>query len=111
MSDTRSVGPLRQTEHGHGLGQRTGLLLQARRRCGALLHQCSVLLGDLVHLSHGLVDLADATALLQRGTRDLADGWYREPALSGLSYFVMSCGGAPFDVLKRYIEAQDRPAA
>ena len=42
------------------IGERLG------RGCG-LLDQCGVLLSDLVHLGHGLVDLLDAGSLLLAG--------------------------------------------
>lgn len=35
---------------------------------------------------------------------------YREAVLWSRSYFVTTCGGAPLEVIKRYIQAQDRPA-
>ena len=35
--------------------------------------------------------------------------FYRQPVLWSRSYCVISCGGASLDVLKRYIEGQDRP--
>ena len=35
--------------------------------------------------------------------------WYSEPVLWSLSYCAVSVGGAPLEVLKRYIEQQDRP--
>lgn len=34
---------------------------------------------------------------------------YREPVLWSRSYCVISCGGAPLEILKKYIEQQDRP--
>lgn len=35
---------------------------------------------------------------------------YSEPVLWSRSYFVSSCGGAPLEVIKRYIQSQERPA-
>ncbi|MFR0718324.1 transposase [Enterobacterales bacterium BD_CKDN230030183-1A_HGKHYDSX7] len=35
---------------------------------------------------------------------------WRENALWSASYFAGSVGGAPLDVVRRYIEQQDRPA-
>ena len=34
---------------------------------------------------------------------------YSKPALWSRSYFVASCGGAPLEVIKQYIEQQERP--
>jgi hypothetical protein len=33
--------------------------------------------------------------------------WYKQPVLWSRSYCAISVGGAPLDVLKRYIEQQD----
>src|SRR5206468_8570286 len=60
-------------EHGDGLAQAVGLLLQTIRRGGGLLHQRGVLLRHLVELAHRDVDLAEALGLLACGTADLAD--------------------------------------
>lgn len=35
--------------------------------------------------------------------------FYRKPVLWSQTYCVISCGGAPLDVIKQYIENQDRP--
>ncbi len=35
--------------------------------------------------------------------------WYSEPVLRSRSHCAISVGGAPLEVLKRYIEQQDRP--
>jgi putative transposase len=35
---------------------------------------------------------------------------YRKPVLWSPSYCLISAGGAPIEVLRRYIEAQDKPA-
>lgn len=37
---------------------------------------------------------------------DEVNRWYSKPALWSRSYCVMSVGGAPLEVLKRYIEGQ-----
>ncbi|MFG6082141.1 IS200/IS605 family transposase [Paracoccus litorisediminis] len=34
---------------------------------------------------------------------------FREPVLWSRSYFVASCGGAPLEAIRAYIQAQDRP--
>lgn len=36
-------------------------------------------------------------------------GWYRDGALWSPSYFAASCGGAPLEMVKRYIDGQDAP--
>ena len=36
-------------------------------------------------------------------------GTYKEPVLWSRSYFAGSCGGAPLEVIKEYIENQDQP--
>src|SRR5205823_798718 len=58
-------------EHVHRLHQPLRLLLQARRRRGALLHQGRVLLGDLVEVGDRIADLAHAFALLLGGVADV----------------------------------------
>ena len=35
---------------------------------------------------------------------------YRDPVLWSRSYFVTTCGGAPLEVIKRYIQQQNSPA-
>ena len=40
----------------------------------------------------------------------LAKFYFRKKVLWTGSYFVSSCGGVTIDILKRYIENQDRPA-
>ncbi|MCW0372391.1 hypothetical protein NB710_003328 [Xanthomonas sacchari] len=61
-----------QLEGGDGRGELAGLFLHRARRGGGFFHQRGVLLGALVHLHHGLVDLLDAGGLLLRGGGDLA---------------------------------------
>ena len=34
---------------------------------------------------------------------------YKKPVLWSRTYFVASCGGAPLEIIKQYIEQQDRP--
>lgn len=96
----------------------------AKERCASRdgeLVECN---GEADHV-HFLVSLPPHIALsefvnalktntartLRRDFRGELHRWYREPVLWSLSYFVMSVGGAPLEVLKRYIEEQDRPAA
>ena len=47
----------------------------------------------------------------RRMRREFADiaGAYNKNILWSRSYFAGTCGGAPLDVIKRYIEDQDRP--
>ena len=35
--------------------------------------------------------------------------YYRKPVLWSRSYCLLSCGGAPLEVIKQYIENQERP--
>ena len=37
------------------------------------------------------------------------DAFYSQPVLWSRTYFVASCGGAPLEVIKQYIEQQARP--
>lgn len=60
-------------KHAHGIGQTGHLLLDAFRRCSALLHQGRILLRDLVKVTDGLAHLGDPRALLMRGRADLCD--------------------------------------
>ena len=36
-------------------------------------------------------------------------GVYSKPVLWSRSYCVLSCGGAPLEIIKQYIQQQDRP--
>src|SRR6202000_1456036 len=54
----RSVRAASEPELGHGIDQPRRLLLQALRARRALLDERRVLLRRLVHLAHGLADLA-----------------------------------------------------
>ena len=60
-----------QAEHLHRLGHGGGLALQLHGAGGNLLHQRGVLLGDVVHLRHRLVDLRDPRQLLAGAGADL----------------------------------------
>jgi putative transposase len=75
---------------------------------------------DHVHLLLSLppdVRLSEFVNALKTGTsRRLRSGfaeqvnrYYRKPVLWSRSYCVISAGGAPLAVLRRYIEAQARP--
>ena len=48
--------------------------------------------------------------LLRRDFRRELARFYSEPILWRRSYCVLSVGGAPLAVLRRYIEQQERPA-
>jgi putative transposase len=75
---------------------------------------------DHVHMlftlppKHALADFVNA---LKTGTSrrlrsefpDEVNLFYRKPVLWSRSYCVISAGGAPLEVLKRYIEQQERP--
>jgi putative transposase len=53
-----------------------------------------------------------ATSRRLRGKyRDHLAQWYKKPVLWSRSYCVVSCGGAPLEILKQYIVQQDRPSA
>lgn len=47
--------------------------------------------------------------VLRRDFKKELDAWYSEPVLWSRSYCAISVGGAPLEVVKRYIEQQDRP--
>ena len=49
-----------------------------------------------------------ARVLRRDFARELAP-WYGEPALWSRSYCAISVGAAPLEVLKRYIDGQERP--
>jgi putative transposase len=75
---------------------------------------------DHVHMlftlppKHALADFVNA---LKTGTSrrlrsefpDAVNRFYKQPVLWSGSYCVISAGGAPLEVLKRYIEQQERP--
>lgn len=48
--------------------------------------------------------------LLRRDFSKQLARFYSEPVLWSRSYFAMTVGGAPLEVLRQYIENQDRPA-
>ena len=47
--------------------------------------------------------------VLRRDFREHLQSFYSEPVLWSRSYCVLSVGGAPLEILKKYIEDQDRP--
>jgi len=100
-------------------------------RCGAILSDlCSTWGGTLLECSgegdhvHGLLDLPPkvrpsdvvnniktVTSRRLRAEFPALRAAYRgKPVLWSPSYCILSAGGAPIEVLKRYIEAQDRPS-
>jgi putative transposase len=96
--------------------------LSARERCeardGELVEmngesdhaQLLVSLPPHVALSEFVNALKTNTArVLRRDFKSTLDRFYTEPVLWSRSYCAISVGGAPLDVLKRYIEQQDRP--
>lgn len=48
--------------------------------------------------------------ILRRDFTQQLSSFYSDPVLWSRSYCVLSVGGAPLEVLKAYIENQDRPA-
>ena len=75
---------------------------------------------DHVHLLFTLPPtkaLAEFVNALKTGTsrrlrndhRPHVERFYSKPVLWSRSYCVISCGGAPLEIIKQYIENQDRP--
>jgi putative transposase len=75
---------------------------------------------DHVHLLVGMTPKAAPSALannfktvssrlLRKEFSQALAATYAKPVLWSRSYFVASCGGAPLDVIKQYIEQQSRP--
>ncbi len=95
---------------------------QARERCEAWGGKILEVNGEADHL-HLLLELPPSIALagfvnaLKTGTsRRLRNDFtqhlarfYTKPVLWSRSYCILSSGGAPLEVLKRYIQDQDRP--
>lgn len=92
---------------------------QAKERCEAWGGRLVELNGeaDHVHLLLELppnVALADFVNALKTGTsrrlrndfRAHLDPFYAKPVLWSRSYCLLSCGGAPLEILKQYIQAQ-----
>lgn len=95
---------------------------QASERCQAWGGKLLQANGESDHV-HLLIELPPSAALadfvnaLKTGTsrrlrsefaQHLA-GYYNKPVLWSRSYCVLSCGGAPLEIIKQYIEQQDRP--
>ncbi|MCP3024015.1 IS200/IS605 family transposase [Cupriavidus basilensis] len=78
--------------------------------------------GEADHV-HMLIELPPTVALaefvgalktgtsrrLRRAFKDELAAVYRTPVLWSRSYCVLSCGGAPLEVAKQYIQQQSRP--
>jgi hypothetical protein len=54
-------------ECGDRCGELARLIFQRRRGSGGLLHEGGILLGNLIHLRHGLIYLLDSYALIRAG--------------------------------------------
>ena len=95
---------------------------QARERCEAWGGKLIEMNGEADHV-HLLVELPPSIALaafvnaLKTGTsRRLRNqfsqhlaAFYSKPTLWSRSYCILSCGGAPLEIIKQYIQQQDRP--
>lgn len=96
--------------------------LSARERCEARDGELIEVNGEADHV-HLLVSLPPHVALsefmnalktntarvLRRDFKSTLVKFYKESVLWSRSYCAISVGGAPLDVLKRYIDQQDRP--
>lgn len=63
---------------------------------------------------HAIADFVNAwktgtSRRLRNENEDHLKRFYRKSALWSRSYFVATCGGAPLEVIKQYIEQQERP--
>ena len=67
-------------------------------------YPATVQLSKLVNSLKGV-----SSRLMRRDHPELAKHYWRAKRLWSESYFVGSVGGAPLDVVKRYIEGQNRP--
>lgn len=95
---------------------------QARERCEAWAGRLIELNGEADHV-HLLIELPPTIALadfvnaLKTGTsrrlrnefREHLDLFFSKPTLWSRSYCVLSCGGAPLEIIQRYIQQQERP--
>ena len=50
-----------------------------------------------------------SSRILRRDRPDIAERYYYKQALWSPSYFSSSCGGAPIEIIRQYIEQQQRP--
>ncbi len=95
---------------------------QARERCEAWGGRLIELNGEADHV-HLLIELPPSIALadfvnaLKTGTsrrlrnefREHLDQFYTKPTLWSRSYCILSCGGAPLEIIRQYIQQQERP--
>ena len=63
---------------------------------------------------HALADFVNAlktgtSRRLRNDYRERVNRFYSKPVLWSRSYCVISCRGAPLEIIKQYIESQDRP--
>ena len=49
-----------------------------------------------------------SSRMLRQERPDIADHYYKD-VLWSPSYFAASCGGAPLEIIKQYVEQQNRP--
>lgn len=129
----------RRSHCAYSLNYHLVLVTKYRRRClsDAMLkvvedsakQRCEARDGDLLEINgeadhvHLLISLPPHVALseyvnalktntarvLRRDFKTALARFYSEPVLWSRSYCALSVGGAPLEVLKRYIEQQDRP--
>ncbi len=50
-----------------------------------------------------------SSRLLRKDYPEIEQYYWKKKTLWSRSYFVSSCGGAPLELLKKYIQDQDRP--
>lgn len=95
---------------------------QAKARCEAWGGKLLEVNGEADHI-HLLLELPPTAALadfvnaLKTGTsRRLRNEFkehlasiYKKPVLWNRSYCILSCGGAPLEIIKQYIQQQARP--
>ena len=96
---------------------------QAKERCASWGGRLIEINGEADHV-HLLLELPPTTALadfvnaLKTGTsrrlrnefKEHLATFYAKPVLWSRSYCILSCGGAPLDILKQYIQQQARPS-
>lgn len=89
-------------------------------RFGCTLTECN---GEADHV-HLLVEMIPAvppvrlvnslktvtSRLLRKEFADRMSRFYRKPVLWSPSYCIITCGGAPLEIIRQYIENQDTPA-
>lgn len=94
----------------------------ARQRCEGWGGELLELNGEADHV-HLLVSLpptvelskfvnnlkTTSSRLLRRDFKDHLAKFYYKPVFWSRSYCVVSCGGAPLEVIKKYIEGQETP--